>query len=545
MPKITVTERDLSWYFRQREQGAATVYVPGIATFGPEDKPVFCDSTNFSNVFGTHAVKMKGEKSYDMAASFIKSGFNVLFHRFSLPGSAKASYTLGSGDNAIVFTAKYNGSFGNEISLALSSASEVPGSADMMSAFVTINGVVVETLIYNFTDPTDKNYYEGVLSNYIEVAPKGDTTKITITPDVGSVSQVIKLTGGLDYKIEGLDDESTADEVATKIKTQVWASIKTPTALTDLEDPYQYDFDVIVNGGWALYDEGPAYYGPQSSEPWNRQYVDLVDKSLWSLAVNRGTAVYLVDGKSSWEDTDLYAYCGNFDSSYVAAYGPWCQAQLTSTGVTTLLPGSYTMIISWAQSCAGGTPIWMAPAGVKRATLGSFFKDTKYTVGKKTLDMWQNHGYIKPGQYCVNPIMRIKQYGYVIYGNSTLLKTRSDGATSMLQSFSTRVLANIIKLKAFDIALNLQFDQLTGDLFIQYRTLLGTFMDQLKYQDALYDYEIVLTEGSLTSANLNEKTIPVTIRISPTPAAENFDITLEVTQSGVMFSDETDENEIA
>ena len=70
-------------------------------------------------------------------------------------------------------------------------------------------------------------------------------------------------------------------------------------------------------------------------------------------------------------------------------------------------------------------------------------------------------------------------------------------------------------------------------------------MDQLRYQGALYDYEIVLDSTSVTRTDLNEKTVPVLIRISPNPAAENFDITLEISQAGVTFSDETDENENA
>ena len=105
-------------------------------------------------------------------------------------------------------------------------------------------------------------------------------------------------------------------------------------------------------------------------------------------------------------------------------------------------------------------------------------------------------------------------------------------------------MANLIKSRAFDVSLSLQFDQLTNDLFVQFKSLLGVYMDQLRYQNALYDYEIVLANNTLTSADLNEKRVPVIIRISPNPAAENFDIALEITQAGVSFSDETDETEI-
>lgn len=530
MPKISVTERDLSWYYRQRGESSATVYVPGISTFGPENEPTLCNSTNFANVFGTKSVNVEGDLSYDMAASFIKSGFNVLFHRFVPTGAAAATASVGDETNKVTFNAKYVGSFGNQLQLALRTM-EGPGT---VTIFVYAQGVVVETLPCNLVDPTNVNYYKNLDSNYITVEVIGDATQVDFGTSASPTQ--IALSGGLDY---------AAGTTSTQIKQEIWASIKTPGALENLKDPYQYDFDVVVSAGWSLYDEGLSYYGPEQNEPWDISRIDLVDQALFDLVVSRGTSIFLVDGKSTWEDDDMYSYCGLFDSSYAAGYGPWGYAQFTSTGVTTLLPGSYAMIISWAQSCSDGSPVWMAPAGVKRATLGSFYKDTSYLVGKKTLDMWQNHDYIQPGQYSVNPIMKVKQYGYVVYGNSTLLKTRSDGATSMLQSFSVRVLANLIKIQSFNVSLGLQFDQLTGDLFTQFKALMSVFMDQLSYQGALYDYEIVLTNGTLTSSDLNERTLPVTIRISPNPTADNFDITLEITQAGVTFSDDTDETEIA
>ena len=516
MPRISVTERDLSWYFRQRGKGAATVYIPGIATFGPENDPVLCDSTNFANVFGTKPVNIKDELSYSMAASFIKSGFNVLFHRFVPSGATKASAELGDETNKVTFSAKYFGTFGNSISLVLRSL----GGKGSASVFVSVDGTLVETLPVNFVDPTSDKYYTNIDSGYIDIEVVGDATKI----DFGTATAPVKLTlsGGLDY---------TESKNSSEVRTEICTAISTEGALDDLKDPYQYNFDVVVAAGLPQYSGGS-------------EKIDPVDQALLDLSTARGTTVFLVDGDPSWDDVEFYSYCGLFDSSYAAAFGPWGYAQITSTGVTMLLPGSYTMITAWAQSCSNGNPLWVAPAGVKRASLGSFFKNTYYPVGKKTLDMWQNHDYVKPGQYSVNPIMKAKQYGYIIYGNSTLLKTRNDGATSMLQSFSVRVLANLIKSRAFDVSLSLQFDQLTNDLFVQFKSLMGVFMDQLRYQKALYDYEIVLDNNTLTSADLNEKRVPVKIRISPNPAAENFDIALEITQAGVSFSDDTDETEI-
>jgi hypothetical protein len=47
----------------------------------------------------------------------------------------------------------------------------------------------------------------------------------------------------------------------------------------------------------------------------------------------------------------------------------------------------------------------------------------------------------------------------------------------------------------------------------------------------------------MTMDNLNSKTVPVLIRISPNPAAENFVIDLEISQAGVSFGEDVDATE--
>lgn len=283
--------------------------------------------------------------------------------------------------------------------------------------------------------------------------------------------------------------------------------------------------------------------------------ISQIDDKFINLCENTGLAVYLVDGAQNMSADEFYIYTGlpnsadsdtdgysanGFNSSYAAAVGPWSSAVLTSNGVTRMLPGSYVLLTQWAQSLASGVPLYYAPAGVKRASL-NFVNSTAYPVGSAVLEEWQNQEITVTDGHKVIPITNLRQYGYVIYGNSTLLKNLANGATSMLQSLSTRILANAIKSRAFDISLTLQFDQLSSDLFIEFREQLNTFMSQLKYNNALYDYQIVADSSKLTLDNLNSRTVPVKIRISPTPAAENFIIDLEISQAGITFgSDDLD-----
>lgn len=281
--------------------------------------------------------------------------------------------------------------------------------------------------------------------------------------------------------------------------------------------------------------------------------ISQIDDLYIYVAENRGLAIYLVDGDRDWTPEEYFNYTdlpsNNFDpsdsllksssgfnTSYGAAYGPWVSAKLTSTGVSRVLPGSYALITAWSQSIASGVPMYYAPAGVKRTKL-PLVNSTVYRVDSAVNELWQSQDVTVTNGHKINPIINLRQYGYVIYGNSTLLKNQSNGVTSMLQSMSTRILANLIKQRAFDISLSLQFDQIDSDLFSQFKILLSKYMDTLKYKGALYDYLIVADYSALTLDDLNSRTVPVTIKISPNPAAENFVINLEISQAGVSFAD--------
>lgn len=521
MPKIQVTEKDLSWYYRQRDPSALTVYMPILASMGPEE-PTLCDSSNFRSTYGNSSVGVAGDISYDMAASFIDVGLNVLVHRVVPTGSAAAKATLIA--DKLTVKAKAKGTDGNLLKIK---GIRITGTDKSNSfRFFVKNDLGISVILnVEFTDETSDNYYKTVneTSSFVEFTV-ADQKAIDKTDALAS-DDYIKLAGGTDY---------AAGTTPENLKTAVTEAISTSGFFDILKDPYQYSFDIAVDGGFNDLSSTSAATG-----------LSKVDTAFKSLVNSTKDAVYLVSGVSGLEAETFFGYCDHFETSYCAGYGPWGYAQLISTGSVANLPGYYALLISWANSIAAGNPVWMAPAGVKRSQLGTFYRKPEYEIGQVTLNTWQNQEDIgSEVDYKVNPIMKLKQYGYCIYGNSTLLKAGT-GSTSMLQSFSVRILANQIKKHAFDISLSLQFDQLTDDLIVQFRTLMGVYMDQLQYSGALYDYNIVADYSALTSAQLNTKTVPVRIQISPNPAAENFEISLEISQAGVSFTDDTDETEVA
>lgn len=502
MARINVTEKDLSWYARQGG-GPLVIYVPGVSTNGPVDRPTLCNNLpQFDRLYGDALTENGLSRSYNLAKSFLKAGASVLFHRF-VGSKAVAPKVFLDGSGYLEVKSKYPGEFLNGCSVTVSKSTSA-WSFDIKNA----EGVTLERFSANFKDPSSEKYYLGDLSDYVVISVSEEAPSDLSTIEI--VSEAKKFSGGT-------SSLSTPAEVASAITTK--------GALEVLKDPYLFDFDVAISSGFAV--------------TMNLDTKDVVDAAISEAVITRGTSVYLVDGTANSTPEEFYSYCELFNSSYCVGIGPWGYAKYLNTGVTDLLPGSYAFLVQWILSTSDGVPIWMAPAGVKRASLGSFYVKPQYEIGKSILDAWQlNYDDPSIDSYKVNPIMRAKNYGYVVYGNSTLLHSSEEGNISMLQSLSTRVMSNVIKKEAFNISLSLQFDQMVGDTYAQFKTLMGSVLDQMKYQGAIYDYRIVVDSSLIKIDSLNERKIPVTIQVSPAPAVENFDITLEITKSGVTFSDD-------
>lgn len=443
-------------------------------------------------------------------------------------------------------SARYTGSFGNNLRVSVTGH----GSNYRFLIYNKETNALLDSVFINFNNPDSEYYYETVnnASEYLYFELKNTTSSVLKPTDIDYLYSVITgtpvttavsitLTGGGNgiYSKEAVETYLKSDKALEKINM--------------MADPLGFTFNAICSAG---------YNGTTEDSP--TAISDIDDRFIY-LAEKRGTAFYLVDGNQKWDAETFYNYTdlpaitdinnnikiistAGFNTSYAAAFGPWVSAQYLSNGVTRMLPGSYAFLVSWAKSLSSGNPMYLAPAGVKRSVL-DFVYTTEYPIGSAILDLWQNHDAYTTDGHKINPIMNLYQYGYVIYGNSTLLQDSASGQTSMLQSLSTRILANLIKQRAYDISLTLQFDQISNDLFVEFKTNLGTYMDILKYGGALYDYEIVADYQNMTLDDLNSRTVPVSIRISPNPAAENFTINLEISQAGVSFNAETEQDVMA
>lgn len=137
----------------------------------------------------------------------------------------------------------------------------------------------------------------------------------------------------------------------------------------------------------------------------------------------------------------------------------------------------------------------------------------------------------------INPIMKILSYGYTIYGNSTLMQDETGYTKSALQSLGTRVLCNVIKKAIFSICVALTFEPNDYILWAEFKTRLSKTLEQMKINGGIEDYQIVMDETTVTDEAKNNLTVPGKVFISPTRPAEYFDIDFTITQSGVTFDE--------
>ena len=132
---------------------------------------------------------------------------------------------------------------------------------------------------------------------------------------------------------------------------------------------------------------------------------------------------------------------------------------------------------------------WFPPAGVSRAT-ARVVKKPYFEVGSVLLNKWQNDTTAR-----VNPIMKLKQYGYVIYGQYTNLEAIDMYTHSALESLNVRLISNVVKKKIFDVCLNLAFEPNTENLWNKFFAQMDEFLRYMKYNEGVYDYRIVMEEN--------------------------------------------------
>lgn len=539
MPRININEIDSSRYVNPAESAPMTVLVPGTASFGPvftSDNPeVFTfvgddDLINFYNTFGVNPAKyvdtnkvlrtLSGDLSFEYVTNLLHSGATVQFYRLN---SGKAA-TGGSSDNGALISAKYSGRFGNMLIVDVQSVKLTSSTTSKTDAIISVYRNTFEAtdilvpsnsvdLIKKLPrlistrvsiDENSKYYIDSVDLKYIDI------TVENLTALIGTGNATYNLFGGLDYASDGqaIDEETSFSAVVEALKA----------SYTNFSDQYLFNFDIVSVGGIT----------PEKDE------LEKVNTEITKLCETRKDCFAPLDTPMDASYTEVLTYASTQESSYTAIYAPWCSFVSSTTGRTITMPPSFIFMkaLLLGMESQVDAELWYVPAGVQR-TSAPFIVAPTYQIGSTILDEFQNNN-----EYRVNPIMRLRNYGYCIYGNATCKQSITGVPHSALESLNVRLIANAVKKHIFEVCSGLSFDYNNSQLWLSFYSQMDEKLLYMKRHYGLYNYKIIMDASTVTTEAMNERRVPGKVLISPTLAGEFFDIDFEIVPSGVTFTTE-------
>lgn len=515
MSKITIREVDNT---RPGTSPISTdiVYIPGIC-YCPTDMYVFTDAsvipdnskhekTIASNIANTktwkYIVSEQGQGSWVEQASYIDPG--IMFkHIFGDPVQCNtlAEFDEEFGDKPFVFDV--NTTVGSNYYTFKAGTAD---SGFIMARELLRNGVTVvfENMIMIDTTAATKSIYR---PDWISAIYNGRTAAPVTDPllerafdnlaDKGEYSIKYITTGG--FPIFGYDEN--------RIVKKLLSILPSPG---ETEDPTMDTRGDTV----ALID----YNGDPSLKLIGSQDTDNLYDSVKEFADG-------VTNKVSLSYATMFApyfYCNVTDSYKL-------DADSNETTDTFILPGSYCYLRCLAESLKSN-PNYYAIAGVARGVIpGAVKPNYDYRVTGKIADLCQPRNAV-----AINAITNIKNFGYTIWGNRTLkdnsiaaaLAGGTDGltATSFL---NVRNMCSDIKKRVYDAAMSLMFENNTTILWVNFKNKITPLLEELMGNYAVEGYQII-QENTDMKAKLKAR-----ILIKPTYPVEEFDVTIELTDSDV------------
>ena len=403
--------------------------------------------------------------------------------------------------------------------------------------FITSGGFVYE--LYKVVNST-KNNYTKITGNTSGSGASQTNVLTSPVTDIQTVSGSVKIENNTYVKFTVESSDTTfvikgAKENETTFATTIATITKangTVTGITaneadcTLEINYSYEYKV---GNTSVKQADRVY-------PVSTDYTSItpIHASMLNLVESRQDCIALFDVPSYYDRREgLIEYSRMLDTSYGTMHFPWCWVSDPDVASNMLLMApSYIFLYTFLSNLDNNVDSqkWFPPAGVKRAT-ARVVKKPDFEIGSTLLNIWQNDNTAR-----VNPIMKLKQYGYVIYGQYTCLPAIDMYTHSALESLNVRLIANVVKKKIFDVCLNLAFEPNTSTLWLKFFSQMDEFLRYMQYNEGLYAYKIVMDESTVTTDDINHLRCPGKVYIAPTRTAEFFDIDFIITEAGAQFN---------
>lgn len=309
-----------------------------------------------------------------------------------------------------------------------------------------------------------------------------------------------------------------------------------------LEDRGEYDIKYITTGGYPNIDANTLGSTSEST-------ISLYSQML-TIAANRGDCVALVEDIDTQLRDDIAPNSGTSlfkklsdttsidNDEYGAAFIPWAYHTLRSSIkdsdniviTSTYLPACFNYLSTLADNIKVGAN-WLAMAGTTRGLVSSIISlKTNERLSNIIADKYQPTN-SNAGSRAINAVTDIKPYGLCIWGNRTLKKIVNGlVGTSFL---NTRNMISDIKKVAYRVAKALIFEQNDETLWLNFKSQVSPFLDQLKAGSGISDYKLLKLPTHYNGASLGKEEFACAIKIFPIYAVESFEITVVVSDNDV------------
>ena len=243
--------------------------------------------------------------------------------------------------------------------------------------------------------------------------------------------------------------------------------------------------------------------------------------TLISNTENRGDNIITLDLEAYDSSiTAITTTAASLDTSYAAAYWPWCMVTDPDSGqrvwvpASTLIPGVYAANDRTAEA-------WFAPAGINRGGLGVVVQaERKLTQS--------NRDALYVGK--VNPIATFPGRGVVVFGQKTL-QTQA----SALDRVNVRRLLIALKNFISQISDNLVFEQNTAATRNVFLGQVNPYLESVQQRQGLFAFKVQMDDSNNGPEVIDRNELRGAIFIQPTKTAEFIYLDFNILPTGAEF----------
>lgn len=507
--------------------------------------------------------RIAGDYSYYMAMTLIAAGYDVLVCRVCPGTHASGKFTV-SEDNALHVTAKYPGTFGNNLQIVLQKVVNT-NYWNIITYVVDTSGVrtAVEnlTFVFDIEHSTDSILYIDELeSNFltltIEGTVKDDSTFAETNIRLGSGEEAVS--GSDTAAVEELADafthaktyataryeaagyaeaettkyisalstyaESATDKTrANTIMYNEWVYTAAYAVYDLLKDKLSYNPNRVISPGWD--DQNILVFNSAFAE--NLTEISPLHIKLLDVAYNSRCATgyidvpkclpraYVWDTDATNENQNLgYAqrlarYLPNnadldintgLYSSHCAFFAPWGQYTYAGTSKVNDASPSFLALMIQRAMILNQSIQYEWALPTNRRHNLNIGK-MAYTVPKKLLDQWQSLEGVG-----VNAITAIPDLGTSIWGNSTLFEV-PPATYQALANLSTRLLVNAVEDLAYRCGLSITFQYNNEEAYSSFYAGMVPLLDTMKNVGAVEDYRIQMSADIDANSRINANSV--------------------------------------